>query len=50
MDVNTSVGVRSGGVLLPLPLPPLQPVKKRAVESARIAGRLNKVAGVLLTA
>jgi hypothetical protein len=50
MDAKTSVGDTSVEVLLPLLLPPPQLVKRRAVESARIAGKLNNVAGIRFTA
>jgi hypothetical protein len=50
MDAKTSVGDMSVEVPLPLLLPPLHPVTKKAAESARTVGRLNKAAAVLLTA
>jgi hypothetical protein len=50
MDAKASVGDTSVEVLLPLLPPPPHPVKKRAAESARTAGRFNKAAVVLLTA
>ena len=50
MDAKTRVGDMGVEVPLPLLLPPLHPVTKKAAESARIAGRLNKAAAVLLKA
>jgi hypothetical protein len=39
-----------GGVLLPPPELPPQPMRRRAIERARIVGRLNNAADTLLTA